>query len=127
MRPPKRPPSRSASAQPFRLAQLAEIFLEQDAVTDALAAVDEALGLSSELLDCMYVPELQRLKGECKLRSQQGARCFALRSAVSLATLLATYGRGPARAVLEPIYASFTDGVDTADLRAARALLTSLD
>jgi hypothetical protein len=46
---------------------------------------------------------------------------------VSLATLLATNARGPARAVLEPIYASFTDGVDTTDLRAARALLTTLD
>jgi hypothetical protein len=73
--------------------------LQQDAVTDALATVDEALGLSSEFLDCMYVPELQRLKGECKLRSQQtvaaeahfrtaldlaveqGGRSFALRSA----------------------------------------------
>ena len=101
------------ATQPFRLAQLAEILLQHDAVTEALAAVDEALGVSNELLDCMYVPELHRLKGECKLRSQQtlaaeahfrialdlaveqGARSFALRSAVSLATLLATTPAAP--------------------------------
>ncbi len=135
------------AAHPFRLGQLAEILLQRNAVSEALAAVDEGLGLSSELLDCMYVPELQRLKGECKRRSQQAvaaeahfrtalelamekdANSFALRAAINLAELWADdrRGRGRTRAVLEPIYERFTDGVDTADLRAARALLASLD
>ena len=128
---------------PYRLAQLAEIQLQRGAFGEALAAIDEALGLSSEQLDCLYVPELQRLKGECKRRSQQpmaaeahfraaldlaldqGARAFALRAAISLAELADSEngGRARARAALEPIYASFTDGADTADLRRARALL----
>src|SRR5690606_28753835 len=88
---------------PFRLGQLAEVHLLRGAVSEALAAVDEALGLSNELLDCLYVPELQRLKGECKRRSdqpvaaeahfraaldlaqEQGARIVALRAGLSLA------------------------------------------
>ena len=131
---------------PYRLAQLAEIHLQRGAVAEALAAIDEALGLSGEQLDCLFVPELQRLKGECKRRSQQavaaeahfrtaldlavgqGARAFALRAAISLAELAAAdaSGRARARAVLEPIYESFSDGVDTADLRTARALLATL-
>ncbi|MBX3027912.1 TOMM system kinase/cyclase fusion protein [bacterium] len=134
---------------PYRLAQLAEIQLQRGALGEALAAIDEALGLSSEQLDCLYVPELQRLKGECKRRSrqpiaaeahfraaldlasEQGARSFALRAALGLAELAAADGdvnsRARARAVLEPVYAGFTDGVDTADLRAARALLAALN
>jgi tetratricopeptide (TPR) repeat protein len=131
---------------PLRLTQAAEIHLRRAAVADALGAVDEGLGLSADLLDCMSVPELQRLKGECKRRAgqpvpaeahfqaaidlalEQGARTCALRAAVNLAELLAAANRrSPARAVLEPIYELFTDGVDTTDILAARALLTALD
>lgn len=127
---------------PFRLGQLAEVHLLRGAVSEALAAVDEALGLSNELLDCLYVPELQRLKGECKRRSdqpvaaeahfraaldlaqEQGARTVALRAGLSLADLLAAADRrSGARAVLEPLVAGFPGDVETTDLRAARALL----
>lgn len=131
---------------PFRYGQLAQVHLQRGAVADALAAVDEGLALSSELLDRMHVPELERLKGECKRRSGQilaaevhfraalelaqecGARTYSLRAAIDLAALLAaTDRRGGARAVLEPEAAAFTDGVEIADLRRARDLLAALD
>jgi predicted ATPase len=46
---------------------------------------------------------------------------------MSLARLLADRGqRNEARAVLAPVYGWFTEGFDTADLKAARALLDTL-
>jgi tetratricopeptide (TPR) repeat protein len=57
----------------------------------------------------------------------QAARIFELRAAVDLAGLWLDHGRGDeARALLEPLYASFTEGLDTADLRAARTRLAEI-
>jgi len=54
-------------------------------------------------------------------------RSFELRAATSLARLLARQGRGEeARALLAPIHGWFTEGFDTADLTATKALLDSL-
>ena len=59
-------------------------------------------------------------------RSQQ-ARALELRAATSLARLCGAQGRrGEARALLQPVYAWFTEGFDTADLEDARALLEEL-
>jgi predicted ATPase len=50
-----------------------------------------------------------------------------LRAASSLAGLLGDDGRRTeARAVLEPLYDAFTEGFDSPDLRAAKALLDQL-
>ena len=58
---------------------------------------------------------------------RQGARSFELRAATSLARLLEHQGRREeAYAALAPVYGWFTEGFDTADLRAAKALLGSL-
>jgi tetratricopeptide (TPR) repeat protein len=58
---------------------------------------------------------------------EQGARSFELRAATSLARLLRDQGkRAEARAVLAPIYEWFTEGFDTGDLIAAKALLDEL-
>jgi predicted ATPase len=58
---------------------------------------------------------------------RQGALSWELRAATSLARLW--YGqnrRTEARALLQPVYDRFTEGFDTADLKAAKALLNTL-
>jgi len=58
---------------------------------------------------------------------RQGARSWELRAATSLARLLQAQGRfADAMALLQPVYDRFTEGYDTADLRAAKALLDAL-
>jgi predicted ATPase len=93
------------------------------------------------------VPEALRLRGEFKLRqnpenaasaerdfedaialsARQGASSWQLRAASSLARLRWRQGRSAeARAALGPIHDWFTEGFDTVDLKAARALLEEL-
>ena len=50
-----------------------------------------------------------------------------MRAATSLARLLGQQGRqGEASELLAPLYGSFTEGFDTADLKEAKALLDQL-
>jgi predicted ATPase len=57
----------------------------------------------------------------------QSCRPLALRSAMSLARLMAETGRRiEARDLLAPIYATFTEGFARPDLLAAKALLAEL-
>jgi predicted ATPase len=61
------------------------------------------------------------------IAEKQQARSLSLRAATSLARLLRKQGRTEeARQQLGEIYGWFTEGFDTADLRAARALLDDL-
>jgi class 3 adenylate cyclase/tetratricopeptide (TPR) repeat protein len=95
--------------------------------------------------ECLWLPEVLRRKGwilmreglddeaETQLRAsiecarQQQAKSWELRSATTLATLLARRGRrNAARDVLSPIYGWFTEGADTKDLIEAAALLETL-
>jgi len=92
-------------------------------------------------------PEVYRLEGELLLRGPQSAidtaeRCFLtaldlararsarsleLRAALSLARLWRGQGRrDAARTMVADVYGWFTEGFETADLRAARALLDGL-
>jgi hypothetical protein len=58
---------------------------------------------------------------------RQGARGIELRTATSYAGWLGRHGRAAeGRALLAPIYASFTEGFDTRDLIEAKALLEEL-
>ena len=60
-------------------------------------------------------------------RSQQ-ARCWELRTACDLASLWRSKGRAnEALQLLQPIYARFTEGFDTADLQHAKLILDSLE
>jgi class 3 adenylate cyclase/tetratricopeptide (TPR) repeat protein len=69
----------------------------------------------------------RRLERALELARAHGARMFELRAAVDLASLQAELGRGAeARALLDPIYRSFSEGADTVELRAAQALLARL-
>jgi predicted ATPase len=56
-----------------------------------------------------------------------GAKAWVLRAAISLARLLASQGRRTeAPMLLAEIYARFTEGFDTADLKDAKALLDEM-
>jgi predicted ATPase len=58
---------------------------------------------------------------------EQGTRGYELRAAMSLARLWGEQGRrGEAIELLTPVYDWFTEGFDTADLKAAKALLDDL-
>ena len=66
------------------------------------------------------------LRRALEIARGQRARSLELRAAMSLARLWQARGaQDQARAILEPIYAAFTEGVDTKDLVDARALLAS--
>ena len=61
------------------------------------------------------------------MASGQHARSLELRAATDLAVLAIDQGRrDEARAILAPIYAWFTEGLDTRDLREAKAVLDQL-
>ncbi|SHG58251.1 ATP-binding protein [Bradyrhizobium erythrophlei] len=118
---------------------------EIDGALDALTATTECVERAEEL---WIIPELLRRKGELLMvrgasgeatmaedhfrqaldsANRQGALSWELRAATSLARLW--YGqnrRTEARALLQPVYDRFTEGFDTADLKAAKALLNTL-
>jgi predicted ATPase len=104
--------------------------------------VAEALAELETCGERIYEAELHRLRGELLLaqsrgrRSEpqaeesfrkaieiarrQGAKSLELRAAVSLGRLLRRQGKGEAaRAKIADVYASFTEGFDTADLKEA--------
>jgi predicted ATPase len=109
-------------------------------LAEALAAVDQS-GVR------FYEAELYRLKGELLLAQagkghevqeaeacfhqalavarRQQAKCLELRAAISLSRLWQQQGkRDAAHHLLAEIYGWFTEGFETPDLRAAKALLT---
>jgi predicted ATPase len=62
-----------------------------------------------------------------EIAGRQHAKALELRAAMSLACLWQQQEkRTAARALLAPIYGWFTEGLATADLQEARALLTAL-
>lgn len=130
------------------LGSLAEGLAAAGQEPQALAAIEEALTRSARTDERWCLPELLRIKGEVTLRSskpqaaadaedhfrrsnalagEQGAIAWELRSAMSLARLLQDRGRADeAQQALAAAYGRFTEGFDTADLRAARSLLEEL-
>ena len=65
--------------------------------------------------------------GRLELSRQQGALSWELRAATSLAQTLGDQGRSAeAFALLQSVYDRFTEGFDTADLKAAKALIDTL-
>jgi predicted ATPase len=116
-------------------------------VGESLAVISEALRRAEQNDESWYMPELLRIKGDllllhsepnatdaedCFLGSldwarRQGALSWELRAATSLARLMCDQGRSAdATALLQPVYDRFTEGFDTADLKAAKALLDAL-
>jgi class 3 adenylate cyclase len=77
-------------------------------------------GATSEIVE-------HQLNEALRIAREQGARFFELRSAIVLARLWGEQGRrAEARDLLAPVYGWFTEGFDTADLKAAAALLAEL-
>jgi predicted ATPase/DNA-binding winged helix-turn-helix (wHTH) protein len=126
------------------LTDLAEVLAKAGRFGESLAAAAEALQRTERSDAFWWMPEALRIKGEilaqlnpsdlstiedCFTRSltcarRQGALSWQLRAATSLARLWKQCGRpADAKALLRPIYARFTEGFETADLRAARTLL----
>jgi predicted ATPase len=133
--------------EPFLLGLVAEALAFAGEVEEGLAELDQALARSTESGERWSDAELQRLHGDlvCRLsrpdpdgaeRSfraalsiarEQGTKGFELRAATSLARLLGNDGRRvEARELVAPVYGSFTEGFDTADVKEAKALLAEL-
>jgi tetratricopeptide (TPR) repeat protein len=128
----------------FRIytAYLAEALLTKGAIDEGLAAVERNVEPDLPSLDVFCEPDLMRLKGELLLARGDreaarstllaaletsrswGARSFELRVATSLARVHRAEGDPVgARALLEPILATFADEGETPDVRAARSIL----
>jgi predicted ATPase len=112
-------------------------------IADGLVMIEEANARSERTEECWPIAELLRVKGELLLLQgapgaaavaedhfrqaldwarRQGALSWELPAAASLARLLRDQGRSAdAVALLQPVYDRFTEGFDTADLKAARA------
>jgi len=131
---------------PYYLALLADAHLRAGEADAGLGVVEEGLARSRATSERFWDAELHRLRAELLLRGGagaaeaeaaldraleiargQGARSLELRAASALAGLWAGSGRTrEARDLLAPLYASFTEGLETPDLEGARGLLSRL-
>ncbi|MEI9938608.1 MAG: protein kinase [Pseudomonadota bacterium] len=131
----------------FYNALLSWALLRAGLFDEASQVIEEGLALEHENGEFFFHSELLRLRGETLLlaapseaaRSEalfrealsvaraQGAAAFELRSAASLAQLLANDGRGPeGLAILGPTLDSFREGSDTVDVLQAARLVARL-
>lgn len=115
---------------------------------EALALVAETAQLIEAQGYASYLPELLRVKGSIllatphpnlievegcfaqslELSRAQGSRIWELRTATNLASLWVSQGKpDQARAVLQPVFEGFREGLDTTDLKAAKSVLTRLE
>jgi len=105
----------------------------------------EALAAAAAIGERWWEAELHRLKGlrllarggaedaraafhdALRIAREQQAKSLELRAATSLARLWGEQGRrAEARELLAPVHGWFTEGFDTADLKAAARLLSEL-
>ena len=117
-------------------------------IDQGLAALTAATNLAGRNGEYQWAAELARLRGELLLlhappdetgaeaqfraaiaiAQQQNAKSLELRATTSLARLLGhNGGSAEARRMLVTVYDWFTEGAETADLRAARNTLESLE
>ena len=138
----------SGQLRPHALLLLADAYGKLDQIEAGLKALAEGFALVEKLGTYCYESEMHRLKGELLLSQasdnqadaetcfqkaisiaqHQSAKSWELRAATSLAMLWKSQGkRQDAYDLLAPVYGWFTEGFDTADLQAAKVLLTKLD
>ena len=130
------------------LGLLAEALAKSGKIEEGLSVLAEALTTVQETGECYYEAELYRIKGElimmqdslsrtddaesCFIQAgaiarRQQAKSWELRAATSLARLHARQGRqSEARQALADVFAWFSEGFDTVDMKEARALLDEL-
>jgi predicted ATPase len=115
--------------------------------TEAITLIEDAIRMVEASGELSYMPELLRVKGglllsipqpsfdgaemclmhSLELSRDQGARAWELRTATDLAKLWASQGRADdARALLQPVFEQFVEGLDTLDLKNAERLLMTL-
>jgi class 3 adenylate cyclase/predicted ATPase len=128
-------------------ALLAQVYRKTGQTEKALNLVDTALDRAHEAGERWYESELHRIKGELLLNQSlpaeeqaevcfqnalevarsQSAKSLELRATMNQSRLWQKQGKKEeARRHLAEIYGWFTEGFDTADLRAAKALLEEL-
>jgi class 3 adenylate cyclase/tetratricopeptide (TPR) repeat protein len=131
--------------RPLHLGHLAAAEASVGQVGTAFDLLDQALQIAAQRQELFFAAELHRLRGETLLMSgqaqegeaeleralqmarRQQARLWELRAATSLAQFRRQQGPGAASGeLLAPIYGWFTEGLDTADLKNAKALLDEL-
>jgi predicted ATPase len=113
---------------------------------NGLATLAEAKAIAARNEEHMWEAELACMEGELhrtrgapteevenylqaalKIAQSQSAKSFELRAAMSLARLWRDQGRkADARGLLGPVYGWFTEGLETSDLRSAKALLEEI-
>jgi ATP/maltotriose-dependent transcriptional regulator MalT len=127
------------------LAELLEARLRRGQTEEGAKVLAEAFALVENRGERFQEARLYSLKGELtriqgsdveaeqgfrtaiQIAQSQSAKSFELRATTSLARLLNAQGkRDEARAMLADIYGWFTEGLDTADLKYAKALLDEL-
>jgi predicted ATPase len=126
------------------LGEMAHTLARAGRATEGLAAVEPAIDRASRFEEGWLLGGLLRVNGELSLLQagqgaapmaedcfrhaldsarRQGALSWELRAAMSLARLRRDQNRrADALALLQPLYDRFTEGFDTADLRAAKEL-----
>jgi class 3 adenylate cyclase/tetratricopeptide (TPR) repeat protein len=129
---------------PFYMASTAELYGRYENVNAAVALLDRAHELINVTGARWCEAEVLRLRARFRTRDsdeaaallragvesarQQGAKLWELRTAMDLAAVLRDRGNRPqAIEVLRPVFDWFTEGKDTADYVAARALLGELE
>ena len=134
----------------FMLTLLAEVYAEDGQPLEGLRILGEALTLVDTTAECLWEAEMYRLAGALLQRSEgreqwaewtpemcfhqaldvsrrQQAKSLELRAATSLARLWQSQSRRQeAHDLLAPVYHWFTEGLNTADLQDAKALLDEL-
>jgi predicted ATPase len=134
-------------SQAYHLGFLAHACERAGQHEEALDTLDKALEMADRTGERWFEAELHRLRGEwliahrsgeqaeaeasferaLSVASRQSAKMWELRAAVSFARLRRNQGRSvEARDLLAPVYEWFTEGLDTPDLKEAKALLDKL-
>jgi predicted ATPase/class 3 adenylate cyclase len=119
--------------------------LQAGRTDEGLGYIDEAIGIAEQSSRMMLLPELLMLRGDLRMAGPDGAadaeslfrralvtaadsdaRMPQLRAAIRLCRLLRERGAAEeGRQLLNPIYATFAEGHETADLKDAAGLLAS--
>jgi predicted ATPase len=130
------------------LSELADGLGRTGQIAQGLSVIEKAIERSEATEERWSTAELLRVKGELVLLEdarnaaaaaerhfqqaldwarRQGALSWELRTATSIARLWRKQGRTTdARTLMVPVYGRFTEGFDSADLRAAKALIDDL-
>jgi class 3 adenylate cyclase/predicted ATPase len=133
--------------EPTHLSYLALAYAELGQPDDARRCIDDAIDKAERSKEKWCEAELHRIAGEVELKSgkpdaaraegcfgralavarQQQTKSWELRATTSMARLWRDQGKAQqARELLAPIYGWFTEGLDTLDLKEAKALLAEL-